>query len=241
MKASIAVLEGDGIGPEIMTEALKILDSVAIRFGHHFEFQPAPFGADAYFEFGSAFPDRSKTICDSADAILKGPAGLSLTEMRRIPVDQRPEIDRWALALMNQTIKHCTEAMDNYDAKSAGDTIEAFIDQLSNWYVRRNRRRFWKSTDPEDKHSAYLTLYQCLNIAHRLMAPFVPFLSEHVYQNLVRGADKKAPLSVHMSDWPSVNEIYDNDQLLFDIGIVQKVVGLARAASAQSGWRARVE
>jgi isoleucyl-tRNA synthetase len=156
-----------------------------------------------------------------------------------IPVDQRPEIDRWALALMNQTIKHCTEAMDNYDAKSAGDTIEAFIDQLSNWYVRRNRRRFWKSTDPEDKHSAYLTLYQCLNIAHRLMAPFVPFLSEHIYQNLVRGADKKAPLSVHMSDWPSANEIYDNDQLIFDIGIVQKVVGLARAAREQSGLRTR--
>jgi len=156
-----------------------------------------------------------------------------------IPVDQRPEIDRWALALMNQTIKHCTEAMDNYDAKSAGDTIEAFIDQLSNWYVRRNRRRFWKSTDPDDKHSAYLTLYQCLNIAHRLMAPFVPFLAEHVYQNLVRGADKKAPLSVHMSDWPSSNEIYDNDQLLFDIGIVQKVVGLARAAREQSGLRTR--
>jgi len=156
-----------------------------------------------------------------------------------IPVDQRPEIDRWALALMNQTIKHCTEAMDNYDAKSAGDTIEAFINQLSNWYVRRNRRRFWKSTDPEDKHSAYLTLYQCLNIAHRLMAPFVPFLTEHIYQNLVRGADENAPLSVHMSDWPSSNEVYENDQLLFDIGIVQKVVGLARAAREQSGLRTR--
>jgi isoleucyl-tRNA synthetase len=156
-----------------------------------------------------------------------------------IPVDQRPEIDRWVLALMNQTIKHCTEAMDNYDAKSAGDTIEAFIDQLSNWYVRRNRRRFWKSTDPEDKHSAYLTLYQCLNIAHRLMAPFVPFLTEHIYQNLVRGADENAPLSVHMSDWPSSNEVYENDQLLFDIGIVQKVVGLARAAREQSGLRIR--
>ena len=156
-----------------------------------------------------------------------------------VAVDQRPEIDRWALALMNQTIRRCTEAMDNYDAKSAGDAIESFIDQLSNWYVRRNRRRFWKSTDPEDKHSAYLTLYQCLDAAHRLMAPFVPFLSEHVYQNLVRGADPDAPLSIHMSDWPEINDAYDNDELLFSIGVVQKVVGLARAARGQSGVRTR--
>ncbi len=156
-----------------------------------------------------------------------------------IPVEQRPEIDRWALALMNQTIKRCTEAMDDYDAKSAGEAIESFVDRLSNWYVRRNRRRFWKSIDPEDKRSAYLTLYQCLNAAHRLMAPFVPFLSEHIYQNLVRGADEDAPLSVHMSEWPETNEDYDNDQLLFDIGVVQKVVGLARAARAQSGLRTR--
>jgi isoleucyl-tRNA synthetase len=129
--------------------------------------------------------------------------------------------------------------MDGYDAKSAGDAIESFIDQLSNWYVRRNRRRFWKSTDPEDKHSAYLTLYQCLDAAHRLMAPFVPFLSEHVYQNLVRGADEDAPLSVHMSQWPEANDACDHDQLLFDIGVVQKVVGLARAARGQSGVRTR--
>jgi isoleucyl-tRNA synthetase len=156
-----------------------------------------------------------------------------------IPVEQRPEIDRWALALMNETVRRCTEAMDEYDAKSAGDAIESFVDQLSNWYVRRNRRRFWKSTDPEDKHSAYLTLYQCLDAAHRLMAPFVPFLSEHVYQNLVRGADENAPLSVHMSEWPETNAAYENDKLLFDFGVVQKVVGLARAARGQSGVRTR--
>jgi isoleucyl-tRNA synthetase len=156
-----------------------------------------------------------------------------------VPVDQRPEIDRWALALMNLTIRRCTDAMDDYDAKAAGDAIESFVDQLSNWYVRRNRRRFWKSSDPEDKHSAYLTLYQCLDAAHRLMAPFVPFLSEHVYQNLVRGAKENAALSVHMSEWPEASEAYDNDQLLFDVDVVQKVVSLARAARGLSGVRTR--
>ena len=156
-----------------------------------------------------------------------------------IPLEDRPEIDRWAIALLNQTIRTCTEALDDYDAKRAGEALESFVDQLSNWYVRRNRRRFWKSTDPEDKRSAYLTLYECLHVAHKLMAPFVPFLAENVYQNLVRSVDKDAPVSVHMAEWPAVNPAHDDNQLLYDIGVVQKVVGLARAARGQSGVRTR--
>jgi isoleucyl-tRNA synthetase len=156
-----------------------------------------------------------------------------------IPVEDRPEIDRWALALLNRTIRTVTDAMDDLDAKRAGDEIESFVDQLSNWYVRRNRRRFWKSTDPDDKRSAYLTLYECLDGLHRLMAPFVPFLSEHVYQNLVRSIHPDAPISVHMSEWPEADSARDDDELLYDIGVVQKVVGLARAARGQSGVRTR--
>ena len=156
-----------------------------------------------------------------------------------IPVEQRPEIDRWALALMNHTIKVCTAAMDDFDARTAGEAIESFVDQLSNWYVRRNRRRFWKSTDAEDQRAAYLTLYQCLDAAHRLMAPFVPFLAEKVYQNLVRSRDVSAPISVHMTVWPEADSRYDDEQLLFDVGVVQKVVGLARAARGQSGLRTK--
>ncbi|MGH8193694.1 MAG: isoleucine--tRNA ligase [Woeseiaceae bacterium] len=156
-----------------------------------------------------------------------------------IPLEARPEIDRWALALLNQTVRRCTAAMDGYDAKSAGDAIESFVDQLSNWYVRRNRRRFWKSSDTEDKRSAYLTLYECLDVVHRLMAPFVPFLSENVYQNLVRGIHPDAPDSVHMTPWPESDSARDDDRLLFEIGVIQKVVGLARAARGQSGIRTR--
>ena len=158
---------------------------------------------------------------------------------QEIPPADRPEIDRWVLALLNQTVRTCTTALDDYDAKRAGEAIESFVDQLSNWYVRRNRRRFWKSTDPDDKRSAYLTLYECLEVANKLMAPFVPFLAEHIYQNLVRTVDGDAPISVHMSTWPAVNEEYDDESLLFDIGVVQKVVGLARAARSQSGVRTR--
>lgn len=156
-----------------------------------------------------------------------------------MPRAQRPEIDRWAMALLNDTVRRCTAAMDAFDAKTAGEAVESFVDQLSNWYVRRNRRRFWKSTDAADKHSAYLTLYACLNVVHRLMAPFTPFLAEAVYQNLVRRVSTDAPESVHMTSWPSTDEQWDDDELLYEVGVVQKVVGLARAARGQSGVRTR--
>ena len=158
---------------------------------------------------------------------------------RNISHEQRPEIDRWALALLHQTITTVTNSLDGFDAKTAGETIEAFVDQLSNWYVRRNRRRFWKSSDPDDTQAAYLTLYECLKGVHELMAPFVPFLAENVYQNLVRSIDKDAPVSVHMGNWPVADPAWENEELLFDIGVVQKVVGLARAARGQSGVRTR--
>ena len=156
-----------------------------------------------------------------------------------LPVHQRPETDRWALALLNRTIRVTTDAMDRYDAKSAGEAIESFVDQLSNWYIRRNRRRFWKSSDTEDKRSAYMTLYQCLDVIHRLMSPFVPFVAENVYQNLVLKNQADAPLSVHMTQWPKVQKDWENEQLLIEISVVQKIVGLARAARAQSGVRVR--
>ena len=156
-----------------------------------------------------------------------------------VPVEQRPEIDRWALALLHDTITTVTDALDHYDAKAAGEAIESFVDQLSNWYVRRNRRRFWKSTDPEDKQAAYLTLYECLKGIHELMAPFVPFLAENVYQNLVRSVDPDALPSVHMGNWPEADPAWKNDELLHNIGVVQKVVGLGRAARNHSNVRTR--
>jgi isoleucyl-tRNA synthetase len=158
---------------------------------------------------------------------------------RDIPVAERPEIDRWALALAHDTVVTVTEALDDYDTKSAGEAIESFVDQLSNWYVRRNRRRFWKSTDMDDKQAAYLTLYECLKVAHEIMAPFLPFLSEHVYQNLVKRFDPDAPDSVHMIAWPDPDPTWRNEELLHDIGVVQRVVGLGRAARGQSGVRTR--
>lgn len=155
-----------------------------------------------------------------------------------VAVEKRPEIDRWALALLDKTVRDTTHAMDNFDAKAAGESIESFVDQLSNWYVRRNRRRFWKSEAGEDKQSAYLTLYECLVTVHRLMAPFMPFVSEHVYQNLVR-AQGDGELSVHMSEWPEPDAARQNDGLIEEFDVIQRLVSLGRAAREQSKVRVR--
>jgi isoleucyl-tRNA synthetase len=157
---------------------------------------------------------------------------------RAIPVAHRPEIDRWVLALLEQTVATTTEALDAYDAERAGKAIESFVDQLSNWYVRLNRRRFWKAASGDDKQSAYLTLHDCLDVLHRLMAPFVPFLSESIYQNLVRSLDAGAPPSVHMSSWPVLRNERRDDELLRETAVVQRVVGLGR--SARNGAKLKV-
>jgi isoleucyl-tRNA synthetase len=158
---------------------------------------------------------------------------------RDVPVAERPEIDRWILALLQRTIDTATVAMDNYHAQAAGEAIESFVDQLSNWYVRRNRRRFWKASAGQDKQAAYLTLYECLSAAHRLMAPFMPFIAEAVYQNLVRGIADAAPLSVHMAPWPESDLAKKDDQLIYDFDVVQRVVWLGRAARNQTKLRVR--
>jgi isoleucyl-tRNA synthetase len=158
---------------------------------------------------------------------------------RAVPLEQRPEIDRWALALLEQTVETATDALDAYDAQRAGLAIEAFVDQLSNWYVRLNRRRFWKAASGDDKQAAYLTLYECLETLVHLMAPFVPFLSEALYQNLVRSHDSDAPVSVHMARWPGRNASRLDRELLAETDVLQRVVGLGRAARNASKLKVR--
>ncbi len=159
--------------------------------------------------------------------------------MEDLPLSERAQIDRWILALAHRTLVETSAAMDAYDAHSAGSSIESFVDQLSNWYVRRNRRRFWKSDSGRDKQSAYRTLFQCLDLVHRLMAPFTPFLSEAIYQNLVRSLDQSAPISVHMTPWPQIDAAWQDDDLIEALSIVQKVVALGRTAREASRIRVR--
>ena len=156
-----------------------------------------------------------------------------------VPLDRRPEIDRWILALLQRTIGTVTGCLDAYDAQGAGRAIEAFVGQLSNWYVRRNRRRFWKAAAGEDKQSAYLTLYECLDATNRMMAPFMPFTAEAVHSNLVRAVRPDAPASVHVAAWPEVDEAKKDDALIADFDAAQQVVSLGRAARNASRVRVR--
>ena len=158
---------------------------------------------------------------------------------RGVPAARRPEADRWILSLLHDTVGRATAALDAYDAQTAGEAIERFVDRLSNWYVRRNRRRFWKSEAGADKQAAYLTLYECLTTANRLMAPFMPFLAEAQYQNLVRGVNGDAPLSVHMEPWPQADAALIDRELLDQMAAVQRIVALGRAARSQGKLKVR--
>jgi len=149
------------------------------------------------------------------------------------------KLDRWILALLEHTKNKVTDALDRYDALSAGSALENFVDQLSTWYVRRSRRRFWKATEGADKQAAYRTLYECLEAVTCLIAPMVPFLAEEVYQNLVRGANAAAPPSVHMAGWPRARPERMDRALMAEMAVVQRVVGLGRAARAKSNLKIR--
>src|SRR5262249_46660900 len=132
-----------------------------------------------------------------------------------------------------------TAALDDYDALRAGAAIEHFVDQLSNWYVRGNRRRFWKAAGGADKQSAYATLHECLEVVTRLIAPFMRFLSDSIWQNLVRAVHAEAPPSVHMAAWPGFRADRVDRQLLVEMRAAQKVIALGRSARSDAQLKIR--
>jgi isoleucyl-tRNA synthetase len=154
-------------------------------------------------------------------------------------VGHRPELDRWILSELNQLTDGVTRSLDEYDATAAGRKIEEFVDNLSNWYVRRSRRRFWKSENDTDKQSAYTTLYQCLITLAKLLAPLTPFVAEELYQNLVRPFDKGAPESIHLTDYPLADLSHVDEKLSKDIRLAMKVTSLGRAERAKAGIKVR--
>ena len=150
-----------------------------------------------------------------------------------------PELDLWILSELNQLILDVDTALENYNPTGAGRKIEDFVDMLSNWYVRRSRRRFWKSESDTDKLSAYNTLYQCLVTVAKLMAPFTPYIAEEIYQNLVRSVDNDAPISVHLTDFPVADESRINRDLSADTQLAMRVCSLGRAARSQANVKVR--
>jgi isoleucyl-tRNA synthetase len=156
-----------------------------------------------------------------------------------VPVAERTLMDRWILSELHILINKVGAELDGYDAFAAGRAIAEFVDELSNWYVRRSRRRFWKSEADSDKISAYLTLNECLVTVGELLAPFTPFLAEEMYQNLVAERMPSAPRSVHLIDWPVADEALIDQDLSFRMAVARQVVNLGRSARNASKIKTR--
>jgi len=157
----------------------------------------------------------------------------------RLPVAEREELDRWIIAELNALIKRVTLAYETYDVTGCTRPIADFVDDLSNWYLRRSRRRFWQSAWDHSKRAAYETLYECLVSVAKLLAPAMPFLSEAMYRNLVVPFDATAPDSVHLTRWLSADETLIDQKLLAEMRLVKRLVSLGHAARNSAELRVR--
>ncbi|MBI3971621.1 MAG: isoleucine--tRNA ligase [Chloroflexi bacterium] len=168
-------------------------------------------------------------------------ARLDRFDPTRIAVDppSRPALDRWILGELHALLQEATRRYGDFDAMTATRRIEAFVDDLSTWYVRRGRPRYWKSEADQDKAAAYLTLWEVLVALAKMLAPSMPFLAETMYQNLVRRVDAHAPESVHHCDWPKVDPALIDDELRRAMAHVRQIVGLGRAARSTSKIKVR--
>jgi isoleucyl-tRNA synthetase len=152
---------------------------------------------------------------------------------------QYSKLDKWIRAELHGLVRDVTKALDTYDALGATRPIETFVDHLSNWYLRRSRRRFWKSGSDADKEAAYATLYEALTTLSLLLAPSMPFIADEIYRNLVLSANPDAPKSVHMADWPEYDPASLNDELVADMNLIMKLVSLGHAARNKSKIKVR--
>jgi len=165
--------------------------------------------------------------------------GFTPGEQPSVPLAQRDVLDRWVLSELHNLVSEVTTGYDTYDVLRATRPVEAFVDALSNWYLRRSRRRFWKSESDTDKLAAYQTLYECLATLSRLLAPTMPFLADALYRNLVAGGDPEAPESVHLAFWPVADEAVIDQKLMDDMRLAQRLVSLGHAARNQAQIKVR--
>ncbi len=151
----------------------------------------------------------------------------------------RPDLDRWAVSRLESVTDEVTRLLERYDALGAGRAIERFVDDLSNWYVRPSRARFWGATLTADKQAAYRTLWESLTRVTRLLAPFVPFFAEALYRELIRSMDPLGPESVHLDAWPPANHAAIDESLLDAMGVAKRAVDLGRQARAGAKVKTR--
>ena len=153
--------------------------------------------------------------------------------------DKLPVMDKWCLSRLNTMVKDVDYDLSNYRVTEAAKALEQFVDELSNWYVRRSRSRFWAKGMEQDKINAYMTLYTALVTTVKAAAPMIPFMTESIYRNLVCSIDKQAPESVHLCDFPQVNEAHIDKELEKNMGEVLEIVVLGRAARNEANIKNR--
>ena len=144
--------------------------------------------------------------------------------------DNLPVMDKWLLSKLNSVVKTVDDCLANYKIPESARALQEFVDEMSNWYVRRSRERFWAKGMEQDKINAYMTLYTALVTVSKVAAPMIPFMTEEIYQNLVRSVDKEAIESIHLCDFPKVEEAWINKELEDDMEELLKIVVLGRAA-----------
>jgi isoleucyl-tRNA synthetase len=158
----------------------------------------------------------------------------------RVDLKNRPDLDRWTISKLNSLIQKVTYGLDNYDLTRSARQIQEFvIEDLSNWYVRRSRRRFWQSAQTQDKISAYLTLWESLVTVCQLIAPYTPFIAEKLYQELSAKVNPDSPQSVHLASFPKVDEKYIDKRLEEKMEVLRKIASLTRAARNRVGIKIR--
>jgi isoleucyl-tRNA synthetase len=155
-----------------------------------------------------------------------------------VPMAQRSELDRWILAELDDTVRHMSNSLEAFDASGAGRRLDLLVDDLSNWYVRRSRRRFWKSAAEADTQSAFLTLWECLTTIAKLSAPFTPFVADEIYTNLT-GTGGEDHASVHLARWPQPDDARTNDSLRTGMALARRLVALGRAARTDARVKVR--
>ncbi len=155
------------------------------------------------------------------------------------PIEQRPDFDRWILSNLQILIRDVRSSIENFNTRNTCHLIETFVDELSNWYIRHSRRRFWKGKDDADSRMAYETLYECLYALIRLVAPMMPFATEEMYQNLVLSHDADAPESVHHTDYPLVKEEWIDEELSEHMAAIQRIISLALATREKARLKVR--
>jgi len=159
-----------------------------------------------------------------------------------IPFEERPSLDRWILLRLDRLTSEVTASLDAYDVTAAARGIEQFLDDLTNWYIRRSRSRFWAGADAaeeRDKESAYQSLFEVLNRLARVVAPFTPFVAEVLHRHLVRSQNADAPVSVHLEDWPEPSGDRMDEPLERGMGAIQRIVRLGHAARNLHGLKTR--